>query len=251
MRELSLFSGGGGGLLATRWLLGWQTIGYVEINDYCQRIIQQRIRDGLLDEAPIFGDIRAFIDQGYAERYRGMVDVITAGFPCQPFSVSGKRKGKDDNRNMWPQTIECIRMVRPKYTFLENVPGLLTSGYIGTVLGDLAESGYDCRWRCLSAAELGAPHQRKRLWIIAYTHQFDDNDGRYDPGAIFGERSQTTDIFDTQSKQTGENEQGMGSETRQVSDTTSDRCNSGRQNYYSMKSPGREKFFFETNTLTR
>lgn len=168
MRELSLFSGIGGGLLGTHCLLGWETKGYVEINDYCQRVIKQRIEDGILDDAPIFGDIRSFIDQGFAEAYQGMVDVVTAGFPCQPFSCAGKRKGAFDKRNMWPETIECIRTIRPKFAFLENVPGLLTSGYFGTVLGDLAESGYNALWRILSAAEMGAPHKRDRLWMLAY-----------------------------------------------------------------------------------
>jgi DNA (cytosine-5)-methyltransferase 1 len=168
MRELSLFSGAGGGLLGTK-LLGWQHFGYVEFNIYCQQVIAQRIKDGILDEAPIFSDIRAFLSEGYAESYKGMVDVITAGFPCQPFSTAGKQLGADDPRNMWPATISCIRTIRPKYCFLENVPALATSGYFGTVLGDLAEAGYSARWRILSAAELGAPHKRDRLWIVGYT----------------------------------------------------------------------------------
>ena len=168
MRELSLFSGAGGGLLGAKWLLGWRTVGYVEWEDYPQRVLAARIQDGLLDKAPIFGDIRAFIRDGYARSYQGMVDVISAGFPCQPFSVAGKRRGDDDLRNMWPATVRCIQLVRPRYALLENVPGLLTSsGYFGTILGDLAESGYDARWRVLSAAELGAPHKRDRLWIVA------------------------------------------------------------------------------------
>lgn len=167
MNELSLFTGAGGGLLGTK-LLGWNHIGYVENNEYCQKVLAQRIKDGFLDEAPIFGDIRAFIGEGYAEAYQGMVDVITAGFPCQPFSSAGRRKSADDDRNMWPETIRCIREISPRFAFLENVPGLISCGYLGTILGDLAESGYDCRWRVLSAAEVGAPHKRDRLWIVAH-----------------------------------------------------------------------------------
>ena len=87
MKELSLFSGAGGGVLGTQ-LLGWETIGYVEYNEYCQRVIRQRIEDGYLDEAPIFSDVNAFISEGYADAYKGMVGVISAGFPCQPFSVA-------------------------------------------------------------------------------------------------------------------------------------------------------------------
>lgn len=167
MRELSLFSGAGGGLLGTHHLLGWETVGYVEIEDYCQRVIKQRIADGLLPEAPIFSDIRAFISEGYAASYTGMVDVITGGFPCQPFSVAGKQAGENDPRNMWPQTIEAIRIVRPRYCFLENVPGLRVSGYFGTVLKDLHQARYDARWITLGADDVGAPHRRKRLWIMA------------------------------------------------------------------------------------
>jgi DNA (cytosine-5)-methyltransferase 1 len=167
MRELSLFSGAGGGLLGSL-LLGWQPIGYVEFNDYCQRVIAQRIKDGILPNAPIFGDIRTFISEGYAAAYTGLVDVISSGFPCQPFSVAGKRAGADDPRNMWPATIATVRAVRPRYCFFENVPGLLARGYFERILCDLTESGYSVRWRCLSAAEVGASHRRNRLWIVAH-----------------------------------------------------------------------------------
>jgi DNA (cytosine-5)-methyltransferase 1 len=163
LRELSLFTGAGG-LLGTK-LLGWQTVGYVEWEAYCQQVIAQRIADGCLDAAPVFGDIRAFLSDGYAASYTGLVDVITAGFPCQPFSVAGKQRGEADDRNMWPDTAAVIRTVRPRFVLLENVPGLLSHRYFGTVLGDLASAGYDCRWRCLSAADCGAPHRRERLWI--------------------------------------------------------------------------------------
>ena len=179
MRELSLFSGAGGGLLGTA-LLGWRPVGYVEWDDYCQRVLAARIKDGFLPDAPIFGDIQAFNRDGYATAYQGLVDVVTGGFPCQPFSVAGRRAGADDSRNMWPATIECIRLVRPRYAFLENVPGLLTSGYFGTILGDLAESGYDCRWRILSAAEVGAPHKRDRLWIVANATSQSRNECSFD-----------------------------------------------------------------------
>lgn len=92
MRELSLFAGAGGGILGSK-LLGWTTVGYVEFNEYCQKVLAQRIKDGLIDNAPIFGDIRAFNDCGYASSYQGMVNVVTGGFPCQPFSSCGKQLG--------------------------------------------------------------------------------------------------------------------------------------------------------------
>jgi DNA (cytosine-5)-methyltransferase 1 len=167
LRELSLFTGAGGGLLASK-LLGWKTIGYVEINDYCQRVIAQRIKDGILDEAPIFGDIRAFISEGYAESYSGMVDVVTGGFPCQPFSIVGKKLGENDPQNMWPATLDCIRQVRPRYVFLENVPGLLTHPYFIRILENLSSCFLDAVGIPLSAAECGADHVREREWIFAY-----------------------------------------------------------------------------------
>lgn len=173
MRELSLFTGAGGGVLASK-LLGHSIVGYVEWEPYAQEVIRQRIADGHLDAAPIFGDIRAFVRDGYARAYRGMVDLISGGFPCQPFSVAGKRAGHADERNMWPATVEVLREVRPRFAFLENVPGLLTCAdergrpYIHTVFGDLAELGFDCRWGVVGADDAGAPHRRKRLWIVAH-----------------------------------------------------------------------------------
>ena len=170
MRELSLFTGAGGGLLGTK-LLGWEHIGYVEWNEYCQQVIAARIRDGYLPAAPIFTDVREFVQSGAAEQYRGIADVVSAGFPCQPFSVAGKQAGADDERNMWPATADVIRVARPKHLLLENVSGLVSSGYFGTVIADLAEMGFVGRWGCLSAAAVGASHERERLWIVAHSHE--------------------------------------------------------------------------------
>jgi site-specific DNA-cytosine methylase len=97
MNELSLFTGAGGGLLGTH-LLGWKPCGYVEFNPYCQKVIAQRIKDGFLPIAPIFTDVREFIKSGAARQYRGIAQVVSAGFPCQPFSSAGKQLGADDPR---------------------------------------------------------------------------------------------------------------------------------------------------------
>ena len=167
MRELSLYTGAGGGVLGTK-LLNWQAVGYVEKNEYCQKVLRQRIDDGIFDEAPIFSDIDAFISEGFAQQYQGMVDVITAGFPCQPFTNSGTKQGEDDDRNKWPATWQCIRIIRPEFVFLENSSNLLSFDYFGQILSNLAQCGYDVRWRLLSAAEMGAPHKRNRLWAVAH-----------------------------------------------------------------------------------
>jgi len=175
MNYLSLFTGVGGGDLAFQHLLeGFRCVGYVEYEKYCQDVIRQRIEDGLLDCAPIFGDIREF-NREYAEGYKGMVDLITAGFPCQPFSVAGKQKGKDDSRNMWPEAIRSVRLVRPQYCFFENVPGLLASGYMPRIFADVAETGYNAKWTVLGANDVGANHKRKRLWVLANAQKWQNN----------------------------------------------------------------------------
>lgn len=208
LRHLSLFTGAGGGEVAAK-LLGWHTLGYVEFNDYCQQVLQARVNDGLYNKAPIFTDVREFLQSGCAKQYRGFIDVVSAGFPCQPFSNAGKRQSENDTRNMWPQTIDVIRQVRPKIAYLENVPGLLSAGeklalmaytkirqsdlfnpnnnqqisarfkryylsvkgptYFGRILGQLAEAGYDAEWLVLSAKQVGAPHLRNRIVVMAYT----------------------------------------------------------------------------------
>ena len=169
MNVLHLFAGAGGGVLADR-LLGFRSVGYVEIDAYCQAVLKARIADAILDPAPIWGDIRLFLSRGVARSYRGLADVCSGGFPCQPFSVAGKRKGTADDRNLWPEFAEVVREVQPRYVFAENVPGLLTwdgGRYFGRIVGDLAALGYGVRWCVLGADDVGAPHHRKRLWILA------------------------------------------------------------------------------------
>lgn len=162
MTHLDLFAGGGGAAWFGK-LIGAKCVGYVEKDEYCKRIIRARIRDGIFDDAPIFDDVRTFDGRPYS----GRVDLITAGFPCQPFSCAGKRQGESDERNMWPDTVRILREVRPRHAILENVPGLFTTDYIQTVFGDLAAAGFDAEWEVVSAADVGAPHLRKRLWILA------------------------------------------------------------------------------------
>ena len=167
MRSLHLFAGAGGGLLADI-ILGHEPVGYVEIDSYCQRVIAQRIKDGVLPDAPIFGDIRTFNSDGFANAYTGMVDIVAGGFPCQDISVAGKGKGIDGERSgLWGEMARTVRIVRPRYVFVENSPMLTIRG-ARRVFGDLARLGFDARWGVLSAHETGAPHLRKRMWICAY-----------------------------------------------------------------------------------
>ena len=160
---VSLYSGIGGLDLGVRAVLGnHRTIAYCERSIEGAIVLEKRASE--LDEAPIYSDVKSFP----TELFSGKVDFLCAGFPCQPFSTAGKRKGKDDERNLWPDTIRIIRELGPRYAFLENVPGLVTSGYFGTILGDLAEAGFDAEWDCFTASQVGASHKRERLFILAY-----------------------------------------------------------------------------------
>lgn len=174
LRTIELFAGAGGASLALQWLIGCQTVCYVEWDRYCQRVLEARISDRLLHDAPIWDDVCTFD----AWPWRNRVDLVCAGFPCQPFSVAGKQRAGFDPKNQWPATIDVIRVVRPKYVFLENVAGLLAGshGYFGTILRELAKAGYDAAWEVLSAAECGAPHRRDRLWVLATNT---DRDGKH------------------------------------------------------------------------
>ena len=166
MRYISLFSGIGALDLAVRSVLGAETEAYVEIDGFCQKVLRARMKDGYLEKAEIFGDVRKFKWE--------KTDMVVGGFPCQPFSLAGERKGESDDRNMWPDTLRVIRMARPEYVFLENVPGLLSGDgegrqpYVYTILANLAEEGFDAEWEIVGADDAGAPHRRKRWFCFAY-----------------------------------------------------------------------------------
>jgi len=169
LNELSLFSGYSGMTLGLRLAgLEVRTVGYCEIEPYCQELLRRRIRDGFLDWAPIITNINGADFRPMA----GLVDIITAGFPCQPHSKAGRRLGKEDKRNLWPDTLRVIRDVGPRYVLLENVQGLADGAdpYAAEIIGQLSEVGMDAVWGLHSAAEAGAPHLRRRWWCLAYTH---------------------------------------------------------------------------------
>ena len=167
MRHLSLFSGAGGELLASTHLLNWRTIGYVEWNEYRQRVIRARIDDGYLHEAPIFCNIDTFISEGFAQSYQGLVDVITAGFPCQGWSAIGQHKGEDDDRNKWPQTLDAIRIIQPRSVLLENSTNVVSKGFVERIIKALAALGYVGRYTRLSGLHVGAHSKRERFWLKA------------------------------------------------------------------------------------
>jgi DNA (cytosine-5)-methyltransferase 1 len=160
MKVGSLFSGIGGLDLAIE-AHGYQVAWQVENDDYCNKILAKH-----WPEVTRYGDIKS---ANFDEFER--VDGVIGGFPCQPFSVAGHNRGEDDERNMWPEVIRAIRALRPGFAFLENVPGLLNHEYFGRILGDLAEAGYDAEWGTFRASDVGAPHRRERLFILADTNE--------------------------------------------------------------------------------
>lgn len=169
LHALHLCSGYGGFELALRLAgIPARTVAHVERDAYAAATLVARMEEAHLDQAPIWSDVTTF--DGAA--WRGRVDLITAGFPCQPFSAAGQQRGVDDERWLWPAIGRVIGDVGPNYIFLENVPGLVKHG-LPHVLGDLASVGFDAEWGLFSAAEVGAPHKRERFWLLAHA----DGDG--------------------------------------------------------------------------
>jgi len=163
MNELALFAGAGGGILGGK-LLGWTTVCAVEWEPYPTSVLIARQNEGVLPPFPIWDDVRTFD----GKPWRGRIDVVSGGFPCQDISAAGKGAGIDGERSgMWAHMARIIREVGPRYCFVENSP-MLTSRGLGRVLGDLAAMGYDARWGVLGAVDAGAPHKRDRIWIVAH-----------------------------------------------------------------------------------
>ena len=166
MNELALFAGAGGGILGGK-LLGWRTICAVEWEPYAAGILAQRQNDKILEPFPIWDDVQTFD----GKPWRGCVDVVSGGFPCQDISTAGKRAGIDGERSgMWKHMARVVCDVRPAFVFVENSPALTFRGF-GTVLGDLAALGFDAAWCVLSASDVGAPHVRERIWILAHARE--------------------------------------------------------------------------------
>jgi len=164
LREMALFAGAGGGILGGK-LLGWECVCAVEWEPYPAAVLAARQNEGFLPPFPIWDDVQTFDGRPW----RGLVDVVSGGFPCQDISVAGKGDGLDGERSgMWKHMARIIGEVRPRFAFVENSP-MLTSRGLDRVLGDLAEIGYDAEWVVLGADDAGAPHRRKRIWILAYS----------------------------------------------------------------------------------
>ena len=177
IRELALFAGGGGGLLASE-LLGFHTVAACEIDPYARKILLARQRDGILGKFPIWDDVRTFDGRPW----RGTVDLISGGFPCQDISSAGRGAGlTGKNSGLFFEMLRIIKEVRPRFVFAENSPNLRTRGLV-TVVQELDRLGYECRWCVLGAWHVGAPHKRNRMWIFAYLPDPDGEKLRHEQG---------------------------------------------------------------------
>lgn len=146
-------------------MLGWRTVCAVEVDEYARNVLIARQNDGCLEPFPVWDDVRTFD----GKPWRGIVDVVSGGFPCQDISVAGKGAGlKGARSGLWGEMARIIGEVRPEYAFIENSPMLIIRG-LDRVLCDLAAMGYSAKWGVIGAADAGAPHKRDRVWIVAHS----------------------------------------------------------------------------------
>lgn len=185
IRGLALCAGVGGLELGLRLALGraYRCVGYVERDAFAAALLVARMADQALDRAPVWDDLQTFDGRPW----RGRVDLVSAGFPCQPASSAGRRRGTDDERWLWPHVARVVGAADPRLVFLENVAGVLTvngGAAFGEIVEDLAALGFDAEWDVFSAAEVGAPHLRERLFLLAHRHGDDGRvgDGRLEAG---------------------------------------------------------------------
>jgi DNA (cytosine-5)-methyltransferase 1 len=164
--HVSLCSGYGGiDLGLKRAIPNLRTIAYSEIEGFAVANLVSKMEKGFLDPAPVWTNLKTFPWR----KFRGCVDILSGGYPCQPFSAAGKRLGEEDDRHLWSFIATGISVCRPRVCFFENVEGHITLG-LSTVVSDLEELGYSVSWGIFSASEVGAPHQRKRIFILAYSN---------------------------------------------------------------------------------
>ncbi len=166
---LDLFSGIGGITLAlSPWV---QPTAYCECDEYCQSILLARMADRSLPEAPIWDDVTTLDGR----QFEGIVDIIYGGFPCQNITTAGRGAGLEGERSrLFFEIVRLAKEIKPSFLFLENVPAIRTRG-LDVVVNQLADLGYDCRWDYLSAYDMGAPHLRKRWFLLAHKERSNPN----------------------------------------------------------------------------
>ena len=205
MNHLSLFNGIGGFQLAAHWA-GWNNVAHVEIDNYCNKVVAQHF-----PESKCYLDIKEF----NGTEYNGTIDIISGGFPCQPYSAAGKRKGKEDDRHLWPEMLRIISEVQPRWVVGENVRGLTNwnGGLVfDEVQADLEAEGFEVWPYVLPACAVNAPHRRDRIWFVAYARLFGQEKRQEQPMGIEQLRKKST-ITNTKRKR----QSGQGRPERQIS----------------------------------
>ena len=156
IKHLDLFSGIGGFALAAQWVGGIETVGFCEIDPWAQKVLNKNFPN-----VPIHGDVKTLDPKNY-----GTIELISAGYPCQPFSVAGQQRGEEDDRHLWPEVFRIIKAARPRWVLCENVAGHIDMG-LDEVLSDLASEGYAAEAIVIPSCAVNAIHRRDRVWIIA------------------------------------------------------------------------------------
>jgi DNA (cytosine-5)-methyltransferase 1 len=215
LKHLDLFSGIGGFSLGLERTGGFKTVAFCEIEPFCQKVLNKHWPD-----VPVFEDVRSL-------DYDGSIDIITGGFPCQPFSVAGNQKGKEDDRHLWPAMFSLIKKYRPTWVIGENVAGFINMA-LDDVLADLESADYQCRAFVIPACAINAPHRRDRVWIVGYTEhngsstakkcrEFKETSGNNKKGKEETSKPQRASksrnnayVADTRCKPAGGKESGLG-----------------------------------------
>lgn len=245
LRSLDLFTGYGGLTLA---LEEWcKPIAYVEIEEYPQRIVAERMADGTLPRAPLLADVENVRGEP------GVCDIIVGGFPCQDISSAGRGAGLAGERSvLFFEIARLTEEIRPSFVFLENVPAIRTRGLF-TVAETFSEMGYDCRWTTVSAAAVGAPHKRERWFLLAHTscqRRQQESSGRHgNEGADEGRPSLQTDITTGDGKGRGYGDvahtNGKGLEGQPQSEVAGERTRSNKTSHARL--PTRQDWQTEPN----
>ena len=254
LTHFSLFTGIGGIDLAAEWA-GFTSVGQCEIDDYANKVLEKHWPD-----VPRWKDIFELKGADIIAQC-GKIDLLSGGFPCQPFSTAGKRKGDTDERHLWPELLRVIREVKPKWFMGENVRGLLSIKHtdddrqrvFGSILRDLAESGYRVGWICYGAGDVGAPHRRERVFILAHAARDGNRRKQWERGLTVevynkiirekvwaitndGDTSRSEEVANTpqqllnRSRQAGQTGRGKFTDSGELADTNHAGGSCGRQN---------------------
>jgi len=227
MKHISLFSGIGGFDLAAEWM-GWENVAHCEWNPFGQKVLKYYWPNAISYHDITKTDFTI---------HRGNIDIVTGGFPCQPFSVAGKRKGKEDERHLWPEMLRAIREIEPRYIVGENVYGIINwdGGLVfEEVQTDLENAGYEIQTFVLPAASVNAPHKRDRVWFVAYSGSKRCNNG--------SDNRKERQVYNNKNRNAQEDKPKRNgwkcriSEVRKVGNVANTECERGREVLHKLQS---------------